>query len=242
MSQAQPEKSAAIRSARTILLVLLSTSILFPTLYQPLLDNVWQLLRSWSVYRWSTWETLLTVFSYSAIEVPMTVAFMQHPEWRIAHEGKAQQDEPLKKPKGMRRPSRRGYEALVYVLPLLTLDLTLIKKFADVSLEAMLRSGNYDPFVAGHKSTFLVPSLHNFTLASPLQTQRALPISAPSIRRLVLELVASMVIYDALFFVFHLSMHMLPVLRTWHRAHHSHAEIHPQVSDKISWVLVLQLY
>lgn len=219
---------------RAILVALFATAILAPEIWRPTLTFVWDTLRASRIYQWSTFETLWTVFCYAATEVPITVAFMKHPEWRLAHQGQSREQSPPK-PKGMRRPSRRGYEALTYVAPLMALDLLMIKKFADVPLEDMLRSGNYDPsLVSGnHKTTFLVPSLHNFSLTSPLQTTRALPLEAPTSRRLAIELIVSFVLYDALFFAFHLAMHILPILRTWHRPHHSHGEIHPQVTNQL---------
>ena len=220
---------------RAAFVALFASAVFAPQFWQPTMNAIWTTLRSWSVYNWSTYETLWTVFCYAAIEPWLTYIFFQHPEWRIAHEKHTEKIPP--KPKGMRRPARRGLEALIYVAPLLALDLLMIKKFADVPLVDMLESGNYDPSLAttggGHKATFLAPSLHNFTLSSPLQTKRALPLEAPSSRRLALELVTSFVIYDALFFAFHLSMHILPGLKTWHRPHHSHGEINPQVTNQL---------
>lgn len=231
------EPTSSIKKLRLALSIIVVSGIIYPHFYQSSIDFLWDNLRRWSVYRWSTFETLWTVFCYAAIEVPITVAFMKHPEWRLTNQrNNHDQKSGPTKPKGMRRPSRRGYEALLYVAPLLLLDLTMIKKFADVSLEDMLLTGNYDfptSYHGGHKATFLVPSLHNFTLSSPLQTERALPATAPSSRRLLLELIASFFIYDSLFFAFHLAMHILPVLRTWHRPHHSHADIHPQVTNQL---------
>jgi len=139
----------------------------------------------------------------------------------------------------MRRPARRGYEALVYIGPLLLMDFTMIKKFAHVPLDEMLRTGNYEPSMNSngrHQPTFLIPSFHNFSLSSPLQTERALPIVAPSSRQLVLELVISMIIYDAVFFLFHLAMHTLPVLRSKHIAHHAHGDMHPQITNQLDIV------
>lgn len=212
--------------ARAILLALTSTAVALPSAYRPVLTFVWKELRNSRVYNWSTFETLWTVFCYAAMEPFITWIFMRHPDWRLAEHSKQRSaDRPTSKPKGMRRPSRRGWEAITYVAPLLVLDLTMIKKFADVPIEDMLASGNYDlnmnNATTRHGTNFLVPSLHNFTGQSPLQTTRAMPLEAPSSRRLVLELMASLVIYDALFFAFHLAMHELPGLRVWHRPHHS---------------------
>lgn len=216
-----------ISRIRWTLITILGTAILLPSLYQSLLDTLWHNLLQSVVYTSSTFETLWTVFTYACIEVPLTAAFIQHPEWRLSPTPNRT------KPRGMRRPSRRGWEAVIYVAPLLMMDLTMVKKFAGVSLEDMLSSGNYAPTVPGHRETFLVPSLHNFSLASPLQTRRALPDETPSSRRLALELIGSLILYDALFFAFHLAMHILPGIRTWHRPHHSHGEIHPQITNQL---------
>lgn len=224
---------------RTIFVTIGASAILFPTLYQSSLDRLWGFLQHNTMYTSSTFETFWTVFCYAAIEPSMTIVFLQHPEWRLAAKNKKSDAAPAR-PHGMRRPSRRVLEGLTYILPLLCLDLTMIKKFADVPLERMLVSGNYDPDLARYRckgntcySNFLMPSFHNFSLSSPLQTQRALPELAPSSRRLVLELVASLVIYDAVFFAFHLAMHILPGLRSWHAPHHTHAEIHPQITNQL---------
>ena len=221
------KNTTLVTRIRLLLLTLLTTTILFPSVYQPLLDRFWSYLLASNVYNWSTFETLWTVFTYAAIEVPLTTLFIAHPEWRLSPTPNRD------KPRGMRRPSRRGWEALVYVLPLLAMDLTMVKKFAGVRLEDMLVSGNYAPTVPGHRETFLVPSLHNFSFSSPLQTQRALPTDPPSSRRLALELVGSLLLYDTLFFLFHLALHILPGIKTYHRPHHTHGEMHPQITNQL---------
>ncbi|KAF1832027.1 hypothetical protein BDW02DRAFT_571446 [Decorospora gaudefroyi] len=229
-------------SIRAVLATLFFSAVAFPELYQPLLTPLWQWLSQNSVYRLSTFETLWTVFLYAAIEVSMTVVFMRHPAWRFAVQDSKKQEDSARKPHGMRRPSRRWREAITYMTPLLLMDLTMIKKFADVPLTAMLASGNYHEAAAAlaantttptYHSTFLVPTLHNMTLSSPLQTQRALPELPPTSRRTALELVASFFLYDALFFLFHFSLHVLPVVKRWHAPHHRHAEIHPQITNQL---------
>lgn len=261
-----PDHSATVFKLRLGLGTIFVTAVLFPSLYAPLLTTVWDYLRSAFWYRWSTFETIWTVFCYAAIEPYVTYLFMRNPQWRFTqqktgHNTNTDSDdqtptttqthtsddavaatvavppaEPTRtKPKGMRRPSRRVLEGLTYIIPLLTLDLTMIKKFADVSLEAKLLSGNYSPSLASHHSGhFMLPSVHNFSQSSPLQTQRALPALAPSSRRLALELVASFVIYDALFYLFHLTLHIAPLLKTWHNPHHTHSEMHPQITNQLS--------
>ncbi|KAI9728222.1 MAG: hypothetical protein M1828_004683 [Chrysothrix sp. TS-e1954] len=233
--------------ARISLLFVVVTSIVVPSTYQPLLNGLYEALKCSKVYQASTFETFWTVFCYAVIEPSLTVVFFRRPEWRLAaHNAQDKMDDAeypaatiskLPKPKGMRRPSRRLYEAFTYVVPLLLMDLVMIKKFAGVDLEAMLISGNYEPATTlptgYHRSTFLAPSMHNFSVSSPLQTKRALPAQAPTSRRLVLELICSFVIYDALFFVFHLLMHIVRPLARWHAPHHTHAEINPQITNQL---------
>ena len=240
---------ATASKIRLVLLPALATAVLVPSIHQPFLDRLWSFLVSTSAYNWSTFETLWTVFCYAAIEVPITVVFIKHPEWRFMP---PKPGAKRTKPKGMRRPSRRMIEILRYMAPLMALDLIMIKKFADVPMEDIILSGGYDlvssspsfngttsPATATSSSlppkTFLVPTLHKFSPSSPLQLVRALPASAPSSRRLVLELAGSFLVYDALFFFFHLSLHKLPSLKRWHAPHHSHdAQINPQITNQLS--------
>lgn len=171
----------------------------------------------------------------------------------------------------VRKLRGRLNELVIYVAPLLALDLVLIKKFKGVPWEEMVASGGYDPNTlrlathhglgsdgnaAGNSSSlssppfanlsrralpanigtsnFLAPSVHNFTFADPLQTTRALPASAPSSRAIIIELVASLIIYDAVFFLTHLALHKIPLLYTrLHATHHTHAEIHAQVTNQL---------
>ena len=237
-------RSDAIPQIRLVLVSLLLTGILCPSLYQGSLDHLWAQLQRIGPYRWSSFETLWTVFWYGYLEVRMTVLFLKHPEWRF-EELRVKDDKPVLRVRGMRRPSRRIAEIAIYIAPLLLMDLLMIKKFAGVSTDEILLSGNYDPDVIKsgndsmnsfrYQSTFLIPTFHNITSSSPLQTRRALPAAAPSSRRLVLELCGSFLIYDALFFLFHLALHSLPHLRTYHSPHHRHdAQIHPQVTNQLS--------
>ncbi|KAI4188549.1 MAG: hypothetical protein L6R41_002064 [Letrouitia leprolyta] len=134
----------------------------------------------------------------------------------------------------MRRPTKRIAEGFTYISPLLLLDLTLIKKYGGVMVQDMALSGNYDPSLMSKTihGTFLAPTLHNFTLSSPLQIWRALPVAPPTSRELALQLAASFFIYDALFFAFHLILHT-PFFLTIHSHHHNHREINPQITNQL---------
>jgi cholesterol 25-hydroxylase len=228
---------------RVVLGSLFVSAILFPGLYQPFLDVLWNGLRHNFLYRLSTFETIWTIFSYGVIEPWMTTVFLQHSAWRFAVQDK--KAENVRRPHGMRRPIRRLGEIAISEAPLLFMDFIMIKKFADVPLAAMLESGNYHSAAralatnynttvdGSYRSTFLVPTLHNMTASSPLQLYRALPELPPTSRRTALELAASFFIYDALFFLFHLSLHVLPILKTYHAPHHRHGEMHPQITNQL---------
>lgn len=62
-----------------------------------------------------------------------------------------------------------------------------------------------------------------------------MPPCPPSSRRIVLELVVSLVMYDFVFFLFHLALHRIPIpsIRRLHAEHHSHAEMHSQITNKL---------
>jgi cholesterol 25-hydroxylase len=253
----QPQLNISIAAQiRYGLCTLLLLSVLMPGVFQPFLTRSWDFIRSLTVFQWSTFETLWTVLCYSLAELLLTLVFLKRPEWRlqtghttkIIEKGeKIPQGSKRTRPRGMRRPSRRLMEGLIYVLPLLTMDLTMIKKFAGVPLSEMLETGNHhktNPLsqinetsngLLSPRSSFLVPTFHNFTLDSPLQIRRALPLLAPSSTRLSLELITSIILFDLLFFLFHLLLHYVPTLHSWHAPHHKHdAQLNPQVTNQLS--------
>ena len=198
-----------------------------------------------------------TVLVYAIVEVSYTYTFGHNPDLRLVNQCYPQTDklhqdggeenaaeEPQDNKKGdhdsykpipkLQRPSKRLWEGITYITPLLTLDLTMIKKFGGVPVAEMAASGNYDPtIVSGIHANFLAPTLHNFTWTSPLQTRRALPPMAPSSRELVLQLITSIFIYDTVFFFFHLALHKLPLLKKVHLFHHNHEEINPQITNQL---------
>ena len=232
-------RPASVVLPRSIFWVVLTTAVLLPTLYQPVLSHLWNVLRDSAIYRFSGFETLETILCYIVIEPLYTVKFTQNPSLRIDVRRTTNNRFGPDNPKwpAMKRPSKRLMEIVTYIAPLLTLDFTLIKKFADVSVEDIRQSGGYsrtgDDCIG---SFFLSPTLHNFSLGSPLQFTRALPPEAPSSRRLVLELVTAFFIYDSLFFFIHIAFHRIPLLRQIHWPHHRHAEMNPQVTNKLSVV------
>ena len=215
---------------RVLLVFALASAIALPTLYQPLLNNIYAYLFTSSLYRSSTFETFWTVICYAIFEVSYTYRFGHNPHLRLAVQKDADTAKPLPK---LQRPKHRVAEGLTYITPLLILDLTMIKKFGGVPVRDMALSGNYDPSKVSMRGNFLAPSLHRFTQDSPLQTIRALPHAPPSSRQLVCELIASILIYDTVFFLFHLGLHKIPILSKIHQMHHKHGEINPQVTNQL---------
>lgn len=218
---------------RCFLVLLLSSAAVFPSMFQPFLDHLWSWLYSLPLYQASTFETVWTVLVYAAIEPLYTYKFAHNPHLRLAVQKNGDPRKPLPK---LQRPSNRIREGITYIIPLLAMDLTMIKKFHGVPVHDMARSGNYDPETVGMRGTFLAPTLHRFTLHSPLQMKRALPLAAPTSKQLVVQLAASVLIYDAVFFLFHLALHKLPGLSRIHKTHHGHAEINPQITNQLDIV------
>lgn len=216
---------------RLCLGLLVGSALLVPSVYQPCLDIAYAYLYTSPLYKSSTFETFWTVLCYAIIEPLFTYKFGHNPHLRLAVQNDRDNAGP-KLPK-LQRPSKRLREGLTSIAPLLLLDLIMIKKFSGVPVEDMAFSGNYDPNTVAMRGNFLAPTPHRFTLNSPFQTQRALPLLPPTSRQLALQLATSLFIYDAVFFLFHLALHKISVLRRIHKVHHGHAEINPQTTNQL---------
>ena len=209
--------------------LILGSMIACPWVYQPAIDTIYSILRESYIYRASTFETLWTVIVYAIIEVSYVYKFGHNPHLRLAVQ-KNGSVTPLPK---LQRPKTRVREGLTYITPLLVMDLTMIKKFSGVSINDMALSGNYNPSTVSMRGNFLAPTLHRFTWDAPLQIWRALPVVSPSSRQIVLQLATSILVYDSLFFFFHLALHKLPLISKIHGVHHRHGEINPQITNQL---------
>jgi len=227
-----PQGQYTLFLPRLFLTLVLSSAIFFPSLYQPSLDRIYAYLYISSIYRASTFETFWTVFCYAVTEAGYVFRYAHNPHLRLAVQKDGDTTKPISK---LKRPKHRIVEGLTYMAPLLLMDLTMIKKFGGVPVRDMALSGNYNPDIVSMRGNFLAPSLHNFALDSPLQTTRALP-PPPTSRQLIVQLTASILIYDTLFFFFHLALHKLPFLSKIHSTHHKHDEINPQITNQLDVV------
>ena len=103
-------------------------------------------------------------------------------------------------------------EAVYYMTPLMLLDTFIVKKYAGVD-----------------------PSIWELKRQSILQTTRALPEEAPTVLQVAFQLVASIMLYDALFFAVHLVLHKnMWLYKNIHAYHHNHDVMHPHVTNQLT--------
>ncbi|KMP02764.1 cholesterol 25-hydroxylase [Coccidioides immitis H538.4] len=123
---------------RVILLAIVCTGILWPSAWQPVVSALYRYLYTWPFFNRSFFETVETVLCYITIEPIYTARFARNPSRRIdVRDGANSGNKARPKLPKMKRPSRRLRELLIYVSPLLLLDLTLIKKYAGVDINAI---------------------------------------------------------------------------------------------------------
>ena len=232
--------SSSIWVPRSIIAFFISTTILLPRTYDPLISWIWSYLYNSPIYRLSTIESIEILILYAFIEPIYVYRFARNPSLRIDVRPYADSNPKAPKLPYLRRPTKRLEEIMKSILPLATLDLILIKKYTGVPIADIRESGGYDRFPGSQNlrihASFLVPTLHNFASESLLQLKRALPLQPPSSRRIVLELLVAFFIYDSLFFLIHIAFHKIPALCRIHHPHHTHAEINPQVTNQLSIV------
>ncbi|XP_045156964.2 cholesterol 25-hydroxylase-like protein [Mercenaria mercenaria] len=101
---------------------------------------------------------------------------------------------------------------LIYMTPLMLLDTFMVKKYHGV-----------DPSVwIDKRSTFI-------------QSTRALPALPPSAVSIVIQLAASFIFYDALFFTIHFTLHKNFFLYKYiHKQHHEHGVVHSHITNKLT--------
>ena len=227
---------SSITIPRTILGTFIFTAIFLPALFSPIIASCYIWLFNSRLYSSSLFETGEILLLYAIIEPIYTYRFARNPSLRIDVRPQSEHG-PKRLLPHLKRPTRRLIEIGKSIFPLASLDLILIKKYAGVAVPDIRRSGGYKPFPTGHgniSGSFLAPTLHKFSWSSPLQFVRALPTDIPSSRRIALELLVAFFLYDTLFFFIHIAFHRIPYLRRVHHPHHTHAEINPQVTNRLS--------
>lgn len=103
-------------------------------------------------------------------------------------------------------------DAVIYLAPLMLLDTFIVKKYHAVDPEI---------WVEKRKSW--------------IQTTRALPLEPPSFSVLVFDLIASVLLYDAMFFFLHFAFHKnFWLYKTFHAFHHDHDVMHAHVTNQLT--------
>ncbi|XP_062611732.1 cholesterol 25-hydroxylase-like isoform X2 [Saccostrea cucullata] len=105
-------------------------------------------------------------------------------------------------------------DSVIYMGPFMFLDSVMVKKYHNVN-----------------------PSIWKLKQQSFIQNTRALPVDPPELGRVIFDLVASIMTFDAIFFIIHLFLHR----NTWfyrkiHAQHHQHDVMHPHVTNKLTVV------
>lgn len=104
------------------------------------------------------------------------------------------------------------WEAVVYISPLAALDAVYIKKYVGVD-----------------------PDLYEEKRKSWIHITRALPFASPSLFAIIFGVIATIILYDAIFFVYHYILHWHPLLyKHIHFAHHDHESIHCHITNKLT--------
>ena len=183
-----PHRPPSVTTPRIIISAFITTAILLPNLYTPLITHFYSYLLHSPIYRCSLFETAEILLLYALIEPIYTYRFAHHPYRRLdvrsSQDHAADTKSKLRLPR-LQRPSSRLSEMAKSIFPLATMDLIMIKKYAGVSVQDIRQSGGYDPTPTGSgrgsiSHSFLAPTLHHFTWNAPLQFTRALPADTPS--------------------------------------------------------------
>lgn len=104
------------------------------------------------------------------------------------------------------------FEAIIYLTPLMLLDTFTIKKYMGVQ-----------------------PSVMAQKRLSFIQTTRPLPIAPPTVGGVCFQLVTSILLFDFMFFCFHLLFHKNAWLyKTVHALHHKHDVMHGRVTNLLT--------
>lgn len=195
-----------VDTCRALAVVIVAIGIYHVDSLQKTLDQLYAYLLSTWIYNSVYFETFFATFCYAvAIVYPWAIDKLGFLDRYKVH------------------PSVR-YEhvtllfivkqAILYMSPLMLLDTVMVKKYGGVGI---------DPEVWAEKRKSLI------------QTTRALPEESVSVSALVTQLLASFILYDALFFAFHLLLHKNYFLYKYiHKYHHDHEMIHGHVTNQLT--------
>ena len=107
-----------------------------------------------------------------------------------------------------------AWEAICYMTPFFILDTFMVKRYWDVDPEEWI-----------------------WRRKSWIQSTRALPTFAPTFSGIIIQLIGSFIIYDAIFFLIHFASHKnLFLYKNLHAAHHNHEILTSRVSNQMTMI------
>lgn len=102
-------------------------------------------------------------------------------------------------------------ELIQYISPLMVLDTFLVKQYNNVDYSV----------IKEHKSSWI-------------QKIRPLPLQAPTVTEILVQLLGAFVIYDVLFYVVHRTLHSNHWLYVnIHKVHHEHGSLHTRITNQL---------
>ena len=180
---------------------------IFEPQVQYVINVCWDFLRQNSFYKCCAFETIYTVL----MDIPVAYSFYFVTIIPSLQKYKLEQTQP-----GWINLGVDGLlvEAAGYMWPFLALDFVIVKKYPGVD-----------------------PSEWQERRKSWIQTTRALPVAAPSVRDVCEDLIGAFILYDIIFFIIHISLHRSSWLyKHLHATHHRHDFLHSKVVNYLSLV------
>ncbi|GFN94186.1 cholesterol 25-hydroxylase [Plakobranchus ocellatus] len=193
--------------ARAFVLMCLCLSIHYRANVQVCIDVLWNYLRRQSFFYSAYFESVYVTVVYGLI-----IALYPYTMHYISYLSKFRVKDDVTYVH--QTVAGIAKDAVVYLAPLFFADAVIQKKYSGVSEEEWaIRSKQW------------------------IQTTRALPSSPPAFLTLCVHVVGSVIVFDALFFVVHLTLHKNAFLyRHVHALHHRHGAMHAHVTNQLTVV------
>lgn len=190
---------------RCVFLLATGISIYNMELIQKLINELWEYLLSSYVFNSVYFETWHATFCY-AIIIPIYPFMIHYIKWLDRF--KIDQTVTYKHVTVL----SILVDAIFYMTPLMLLDTFMVKKYPGV-----------DPQIWDEKRKDII------------QITRALPEDPPTVFQIVFQLVASILLYDALFFIIHFVLHKnICLYKYLHAFHHNHDVMHAHVTNQLT--------
>ncbi|CAD5111874.1 unnamed protein product [Dimorphilus gyrociliatus] len=172
-----------------------------------LIENLWRFCLSSTIFNCVYFETLWVTFIYGV--------FLQLPKIASFFSCFDQYKISTKQVQWDHKGFRRGFlEIFWYIFPLMVLDTFMVKKYPGVDLTVIqMQKKNW------------------------LQKTRSLPQLPPKLYEIAYQIIAAFILYDALFYILHVSLHKNKWLFSHlHAHHHQHVKFSGKVTNQLTIV------